>query len=193
MGSSAAWQLSHYGQKLVLIEQQGPNTRPVQAMENHVSKVLGPDMIFFFHSQQAVSEANLISRLRKWGLLLHGKIYTLLIRLPYIFDETGTEEIKALCHPKQNDYYKVATGKKYRSIGMNIPDSNTVIREYQDYTGMIKPKVLISKLHKGIKHYNNEILFSQTIISISQKRLSTRLKQSTSTHNKTGKRFRQKN
>jgi hypothetical protein len=30
----------------------------------------------------------------------------------YIFDETGTEEIKTLCHPKQNDYYKVATGKK---------------------------------------------------------------------------------
>jgi hypothetical protein len=29
----------------------------------------------------------------------------------YIFDETGTEEIKTLCHPKQNDYYKVATGK----------------------------------------------------------------------------------
>jgi hypothetical protein len=97
-----------------------------------------------------------------------------------------------LCHPKQNDYYKVATGKKNIEVfGMNS-DSNTVIREYQDYARMIKPKVLISKLHKGIKHYNNEILFSQTIISISQKRLSTRLKQSTSTH-KTGKRFRQKN
>jgi hypothetical protein len=38
-----------------------------------------------------------------------------------------------LCHPKQNDYYKVATGKKISKYLVWYSDSNTVIREYQDY------------------------------------------------------------
>jgi glycine/D-amino acid oxidase-like deaminating enzyme len=175
MGSSAAWQLSQYGEKVLLIEQQGPiYTNGSSYGESRISRSLGPENdIFSFIHNKAVSEAKrLISFLNTTEKGDFHSMEDLYVTNPvtYIFDETGTEEIKALCHPKQNDYYKVASGKKISEVfGMNIPDSNTVIREYRDYTGMIKPKVLISKLHKGIKHYNNEILFSQTIISITQK------------------------
>jgi glycine/D-amino acid oxidase-like deaminating enzyme len=175
MGSSAAWQLSHYGEKLMLIEQQGPNYKTGSSYgESRISRSLGPDKdIFSFIHNKAVSEAKrlilFLNTTENGDFHCMDDLYVT-NPVTYIFDETGTEEIKALCHPKQNDYYKVASGKNIAEVfGMNIPDSNTVIREYRDYTGMIKPKVLISKLHKAIRRYNNEILFSRTIISITQK------------------------
>lgn len=175
MGSSAAWQLSQYGEKLLLIEQQGPNyTTGSSYGESRISRSLGPDKdIFSFIHNRAVSEAKrLISFLNTTEKGDFHSMEDLYVTNPvtYIFDETGTAEIEALCHPKQNDSYKIATGKNIAEIfGMNIQESDTVIREYRDYTGMIKPKVLISKLHTAIRHHNNEILFSQRIIGISQK------------------------
>jgi glycine/D-amino acid oxidase-like deaminating enzyme len=175
MGSSAAWQLSQYGEKVLLIEQQGPNYKTGSSYgQSRISRSLGPDKdIFSFIHNKAVSEAKrLISFLNtseKGAFHCMEDIYVT-NPVTYIFDESGTKEIEALCHPKQNDYHKVASGKNiFEVFGMTMQDSNTVIREYRDYTGMINPKVLISKLHKGIKHYDNEILFSQIIINISQK------------------------
>jgi glycine/D-amino acid oxidase-like deaminating enzyme len=175
MGSSAAWQLSQYGEKVLLIEQQGPvYTYGSSYGESRISRSLGPEEdIFSFIHNKTVSEAKrLISFLNTIENDALHSMEDIYVTNPvtYIFDDTGTDEIKALCHPKQQDNYKVATAKNISEVfGMNLQNSDTVIREYRDYTGMIKPKVLISKLHKAIKHHNNEILFSQTIISISQK------------------------
>jgi glycine/D-amino acid oxidase-like deaminating enzyme len=175
MGSSAAWQLSQYGEKVLLIEQQGPvYTYGSSYGESRISRSLGPEEdIFSFIHNKTVSEAKrLISFLNTIENDALHSMEDIYVTNPvtYIFDDTGTDEIKALCHPKQQDNYKVATAKNISEVfGMNLQNSDTVIREYRDYTGMIKPKVLISKLHKAIKHHNNEILFSQTIIRISQK------------------------
>jgi glycine/D-amino acid oxidase-like deaminating enzyme len=175
MGSSAAWQLSKYGEKVLLIEQQGPvYTYGSSYGESRISRSLGPEEdIFSFIHNKAVSEAKrLISFLNTIEDNETHSMEDIYVTNPvtYVFDDTGTDEIKALCHPKQQDNYKVATAKNISEVfGMNLQNSDTVIREYRDYTGMIKPKVLISKLHKAIKHHNNKILFSQTIISISQK------------------------
>jgi glycine/D-amino acid oxidase-like deaminating enzyme len=175
MGSSAAWQLSQYGEKVLLIEQQGPvYTYGSSYGESRISRSLGPEEdIFSFIHNKTVSEAKrLISFLNTIENDALHSMEDIYVTNPvtYIFDDTGTDEIKALCHPKQQDNYKVATAKNISEVfGMNLQNSDTVIREYRDYTGMIKPKVLISKLHKAIKHHNNEILFSQTIISISEK------------------------
>jgi glycine/D-amino acid oxidase-like deaminating enzyme len=175
MGSSAAWQLSQYEEKVLLIEQQGPvYTYGSSYGESRISRSLGPEEdIFSFIHNKAVSEAKrLISFLNTIENDALHSMEDIYVTNPvtYIFDDTGTDEIKALCHPKQQDNYKVATAKNILEVfGMNLQNSDTVIREYRDYTGMIKPKVLISKLHKAIKHHNNEILFSQTIISISEK------------------------
>jgi glycine/D-amino acid oxidase-like deaminating enzyme len=175
MGSSAAWQLSQYGEKVLLIEQQGPvYTYGSSYGESRISRSLGPEEdIFSFIHNKTVSEAKrLISFLNTIENDALHSMEDIYVTNPvtYIFDDTGTDEIKALCHPKQQDNYKVATAKNISKVfGMDLQNSDTVIREYRDYTGMIKPKVLISKLHKAIKHHNNEILFSQTIIRISQK------------------------
>jgi glycine/D-amino acid oxidase-like deaminating enzyme len=175
MGSSAAWQLSQYGEKVLLIEQQGPvYTYGSSYGESRISRSLGPEEdIFSFIHNKTVSEAKrLISFLNTIENDALHSMEDIYVTNPvtYIFDDTGTDEIKALCHPKQQDNYKVAAAKNISKVfGMDLQNSDTVIREYRDYTGMIKPKVLISKLHKAIKHHNNEILFSQTIIRISQK------------------------
>lgn len=175
MGSSAAWQLSQYGEKVLLIEQQGPiYTHGSSYGERRISRSLGPENdIFSFIHNKAVSETKrLISFLNTTENDVLHSMEDIYVTNPvtYIFDKTGTEEIKALCHPKQQDNYKVANAKDISQVfGMNIPETDTVIREYGNYTGMIKPKVMISKLHQGIKYCNNEILFNQTIINIVQK------------------------
>jgi hypothetical protein len=83
--------------------------------ESRISRSLGPDGYFSFIHNKAVSEAKrLISFLNTTENGDFHYMDDLYVTNPvtYIFDETGTEEIKTLCHPKQNDYYKVATGKK---------------------------------------------------------------------------------
>ncbi|MFT5254610.1 MAG: glycine/D-amino acid oxidase-like deaminating enzyme, partial [Flavobacteriales bacterium] len=59
MGSSAAWQLSQYGEKVLLIEQQGPiYTNGSSYGESRISRSLGPENdIFSFIHNKAVSEA----------------------------------------------------------------------------------------------------------------------------------------
>ena len=46
---------------------------------------------------------------------------------------------------------------------MSIPDSSMVIREYKKHSGTLNPKVLISKLHEGIRKKGNRIRYNEKV------------------------------
>lgn len=175
MGSAATWQLSQYGEKVLLIEQQEPNYKAGSSYgDSRISRSLGPDGdIFSYIQRKSISEAErLISFLNTAESDQLHSMEDIYITSPvtYMFDEGGAEEIKELCHPKQHDSYKVASHKNtFKVFGMTVSESHTVIREYANYSGMINPKVLLSKLHEAIKQCNNSILFEHKIINIFQK------------------------
>lgn len=173
MGSAAAWQLSQYGEKVLLIEQQRSNYKTGSSYgDSRIARSLGPEGdIFSYIQNKSVSEAKrLISFLNTSGNdAMHSMedIYTT-SPVTYVFDETGCEALKALCHEKQTDTYELASSASaYEVFGMTIPEPNTVIREYGAYSGTINPKVLISKLHAGIRQYKNRLLFEHKIVDIS--------------------------
>jgi hypothetical protein len=49
---------------------------------------------------------------------------------------------------------------------MKIQDSIMIIREYKKYSGTLNPKILISKLHQGMKLSGSNILYNEKVISL---------------------------
>ena len=182
MGSAAGWQLSKYGQNVLLIEQQTPNYKTGSSYGiSRISRSLGPkDDIFSYIQKTSIAETEqLISFLNSANNNETHRMEDIYKTTPvsYMFNQEGVAELNALCHSTQKDAYKVASSNSANTVfDMTLPEANTVLREYVDYSGMINPKELIAKLQKGIKQHDNKILFGHKIISISRKETYYELK-----------------
>ena len=157
MGSSVAWQLSNYGEKVLLIEQQGKSYRGGSSFgASRISRSLGPkNDIFSFVQRKTVTEVE------KLLLFLNGiepstqyKMRAIYQTSPvtYIYHKNQKEELKKVLYKKQKDKYKKASGDAaFRKFGITVPDEHVVVREYKKHSGTLNPKALISKLHLAIK------------------------------------------
>jgi len=172
MGSSTAWELSKYGQNVLLIEQQDSiYTFGSSLGEARISRSLGPKGdIFSYLQQTAVRETrHLIDYLNEGETkALHAMedIYTT-TPVTYIYSKSQLNEVKALLDG-QTVNYEYASNKKEaeEKFGMNIPDTTMVIREFKEYSGTLNPKILIKKLHKAISKAGNSIVYNQKVNSL---------------------------
>jgi glycine/D-amino acid oxidase-like deaminating enzyme len=172
MRSSTAWELSKYGQDVLLIEQQGSvYTSGSSFGEARISRSLGPNQdIFSFLQRTSVSETkNLINYLNKGEIgELHAmeNIYTT-SPVTYIYSKSQLNDVEELLDG-QTDKYEYASNadEAKEKFGMKISDTTMVIREFKQYSGTLNPKVLIEKLHKGIRKAGNRINYNQKVISL---------------------------
>ncbi|WP_235299476.1 NAD(P)/FAD-dependent oxidoreductase [Portibacter marinus] len=172
MGSSTAWELSKYGQNVLLIEQQDSiYTFGSSYGEARISRSLGArDDIFSFLQQTSVAETkDLIDFLNKVELQeLHTMedIYTT-SPVTYIYSKSQLDEVEELLDG-QSDKYEIAStaGEAKEKFGMKISDTTMVIREYKPYSGTLNPKVLIKKLHQGIRKSGSRINYNQKVTSL---------------------------
>ncbi|TPV31173.1 FAD-dependent oxidoreductase [Paucihalobacter ruber] len=172
MGSSTAWELSKYGQNVLLLEQQDSiYTFGSSFGEARISRSLGPkEDIFSFLQQTSVKETKyLIDFLNKGELQeLHSMqdIYTT-APVTYIYTQSQLNEVENLL-TGQLDKYEYASTKEEadEKFGMKISDTTMVIREYKKYTGTLNPKVLIKKLHLGIIKSGNRVNYNQKVTSL---------------------------
>ena len=172
MGSSTAWELSKYGQNVLLIEQQDSiYTFGSSFGEARISRSLGPkNDIFSFLQQKSVAETKeLIEYLNTSE---NGKRHSMedIYRtspVTYIRYKTQEKEVDILLK-EQEDKYEYASDSEsaQKLFGMEIPDSVMIIKEYKQYSGTLNPKVLIRKLHKGILSAGNNILYNEKVISL---------------------------
>ncbi|UII33571.1 FAD-dependent oxidoreductase [Fulvivirga ulvae] len=175
MGSSAAWQLSRQGEQVLLIEQQQSVYKNGSSYgESRIARSLGPedDIFSYLHNKSVAEAKQLISFLNAASNGNTHSMEDIYTHSPvtYVFDHTSIEEMKAICHEKQTDAYKIASHTNaHEVLGMTIPSSDTVIREFTDYSGTFNPRVLIAKLHEGIRQYGNRILYGYKIAGISRK------------------------
>ena len=172
MGSSTAWELSKYGQNVLLIEQQDSiYTFGSSYGEARISRSLGPNQdIFSFLQQTSVSEIKkLIDFLNNRELQeLHSMedIYTT-SPVTYIYSKSQLNEVKELLDGQTDKYeYASNSGEAKEKFGMKISDTTMVIREYKQYSGTLNPKVLIEKLHQGIRKSGNRINYNQKVTSL---------------------------
>lgn len=172
MGSSTAWELSKYGQNVLLLEQQDSiYTFGSSFGEARISRSLGPkEDMFSFLQQISVKETkHLIDFLNKGeSQELHSMqdIYTT-SPVTYIYTQSQLNDVEHLLDG-QLDKYEYASTKEEaeEKFGMKISDTTMVIREYKQYTGTLNPKVLIKKLHQGIKKSGNRINYNQKVTSL---------------------------
>lgn len=175
MGSSTAWELSLNGENILLIEQQDSVYNFGSSFgEARVSRSLGPkNDIFSYIQQTSVAETKkLISYLNEVSKSKLHKMEDIYSSTPvtYIYDKSQQHEVNVLLD-EQKDRYEYAPGpqKALEMFDMIIPDSSMVIREYKEFSGTLNPKVLISKLHQGIKASGNKILFNEKVTSLQKK------------------------
>jgi len=172
MGSSTAWELSKYGKDVLLIEQQDSvYTFGSSFGEARISRSLGPNEdIFSYLQQTSVSETkSLIDYLnngKKQPLHSMKDIYTT-SPVTYIYSISQIKEVEELLDG-QTDTYEYASNalEAAETFGMKIPDTSLIIREFKDYSGTLNPKVLINKLHRGIKKSGNRVQYNQKVTSL---------------------------
>jgi glycine/D-amino acid oxidase-like deaminating enzyme len=175
MGSSTAWELSKYGENVLLIEQQDSiYTFGSSFGEARISRSLGPkNDIFSYLQQTSVSETEQLITYLNDGLL--GKphkmedIYTT-SPVTYIYYQSQLNEIEKLLYG-QTDKYEFAPNKEkaLEMFDMVIPDTAMVIREFKQYSGTLNPKVLIAKLHHGIRKAGNKIRYNEKVTGLTRK------------------------
>ncbi len=175
MGSAAAWELSKHGQNVLLIEQQDSiYTYGSSFGEARISRSLGPQNdIFSYLQQTSVTETQkLISYLNE---VSNSKLHSMediysSSPVTYIYGKSQQHEVNLLLDGQLDRYeYAPNSEKALEMFDMTIPDSLMVIREYKEFSGTLNPKVLISKLHQGIKYSGSEILYNEKVASLKRK------------------------
>jgi glycine/D-amino acid oxidase-like deaminating enzyme len=172
MGSSTAWELSKYGQNVLLLEQQDSiYTFGSSFGEARISRSLGPKGdVFSFLQQTSVKETkDLIDFLNKGELQELHSMQDIYITSPvtYIYTQSQLNDVENLLDG-QLDKFEYASTKEEadEKFGMKISDTTMVIREYKQYTGTLNPKVLIKKLHQGTRKFGNRINYNQKVTSL---------------------------
>lgn len=172
MGSSAAWELAKYGQKVLLLEQQSREYNNGSSYgDARISRSLGPKKdIFSFVQNTTVTEVKTLLRFLN-GLSLNQPhqikdIYTT-SPVSYLFPQDEEAKVAQICHKKQKDKYRKASGDAaFRKFGVTIPDTQILVREYKKYSGTFNPHVLIQKLHLGIKQKGSTIKYARKVTSV---------------------------
>lgn len=169
IGSSTAWELSKYGEEVLMIEQQDSvYTFGSSFGEARISRSLGPkNDIFSYLQQTSVRETKgLIDYLNKDTKLQKHQMEDIYTTSPvtYIYEKAQLNEVEKLLDGQTDKYEYAPNSKKaFEIFGMRIPDSTMVIREYKEYSGTLNPEVLISKLHQGIRKKGNRIRYNEKV------------------------------
>lgn len=172
MGSSTAWELSKYGQNVLLIEQQDSiYTYGSSHGESRISRSLGPkEDIFSYLQQTSVQEVKeLIDYLNEGETKIHHSMQDIYRTSPvtYIYTESQIDEVEALLDGQTDTYeYAANAGEAKVKFGMKIPDTTLVVREHKQYSGTLNPNILIRKLHQGIKKSGSRVQYNQKVTDL---------------------------
>ncbi len=172
MGSSTAWELSKYGENVLLLEQQDSvYTFGSSFGEARISRSLGPQNdVFSYLQQTSVRETlELIDYLNSFGQRHSMDDIYSTSPVTYIYYQSQLEEVEALLD-HQTDKYQFASNPKeaLEMFDMVIADTAMVIREFKKYSGTLNPKVLISKLHEGITKAGNRVRYNAKVTSLTK-------------------------
>ena len=165
MGSAAAWQLAKEGNQVILLEQQSEEyTSGSSFGEARICRSLGPkhDIWSFLHKKSVAEAHELIEYLKKADNSSH-KMEDIYSDSPvtYLLHTEKKNVVERMLKQQEDPYESSFTQEQASSLfGMDVCHDEIVIKEEQQYTGTVNPKVLLSKLRIGIEKKGGEILYS---------------------------------
>jgi len=172
MGSSTGWELSKSSQKILLIEKQDSKyetgSSKGETRFSHSSGQKG-HVFSYLHQVSIKKTKELISFLNGIEKGTNHKMEDIYQTSPltYIYYSSQLNSVNQLLKG-QRDKFEFAPNKEkaLELFDMQIPDSTMIIRRQKKYFGSLNPQVLISKLHQGIIHSENKVVFNKEIISL---------------------------
>ena len=174
MGSSVAWQLANYGQKVLLIEQQDQIYVQGSSLgEARIARSLGPkgDLWAYLHDKSILETEKLIAFLNDSGTPVHqlSDIYTT-SPVSYIFYDSKPKlgGFESVLNQRHKDCkYAFSNVESHNLFETNLPkNASVLIREFREYSGTMNPKKLIQKLHLSIQRKGGTILYNSKVESL---------------------------
>lgn len=176
MGSTTAWQLSNYGEKVLLIEQQDSvYTFGSSYGEARIARSSnrGNDIWSYLHNRSVKEMQQLVNYLNSNSTdksAFHiSDIYTT-SPVTYVGRTTIYDKLyKSLIRQKVD--YKMAVNPEEgeKLFDANLPDSVLMQVEYNEHSGMINPRKVINFCQKGVLKKGNNIWYNHKVINILQK------------------------
>jgi glycine/D-amino acid oxidase-like deaminating enzyme len=172
MGSSVAWQLAKRDQKVLLIEQQDSIYSYGSSFgEARISRSLGPkNDIFSYLQQTSVAETKkLIEFLNRASRKADHSMEEIYRTSPvtYLYYQPQKNQVMALLDQQKDTVdYALNASIAFDKFNMVVPDSVLVIREFKQYSGTLNPKILLSKLHQGVREKENRIQFNARVVGL---------------------------
>ena len=175
MGSAAAWQLAKSGQKVHLIEQQGPVYSKGSSLgRSRIARSWGLNNNFwgFMHDQTVQEVKELISFLNQKESIRHriSDIYTS-SPVNYVFFDSTTKlgGFEGVLH-QQNEHCRYAFNPQQAKdlFGLTLPQAAKAwVREEKEYSGTLNPQDLMNKLHRAILLKGGKISYHSRVRKLS--------------------------
>lgn len=177
MGSTTAWQLSNYGEKVLLIEQQDSvYTFGSSYGEARIARSSnrGNDIWSYLHNRSVAEMNSLIDFLNSNSTnksAFHiSDIYTT-SPVTYVGRTTIYEKLYHSLIRQKVDYKMAVNPAEGKAMfDANLPDSVLMQVEYNEHSGMINPRQVINYCQKGVVKKGNAIWYNQKVISLLQKK-----------------------
>jgi glycine/D-amino acid oxidase-like deaminating enzyme len=175
VGSSTAWQLSNYGESVLLLEKQAAVYNQGSSLgEARIARSnnRGNDIWSYLHNRSVkevqilVDYLNSVSDKKAFNM---EDIYTT-SPVTYVGRTRIYEQLMASLKRQKVDYKIASTPAEGEAVfNVNLPDSVLIQREYNQYSGTINPKALIGYLHQAIAKKGNEVRYEQIVKQINKK------------------------
>ncbi len=172
MGSSTAWHLSDQGNEILLLEKQDSiYTQGSSFGEARIARSSnrGNDIWSYLHNNSVVETQKLISYLQNVDTSQTYKIEDLYTTSPvtYVGRTKIYDQLYASLIRQNIDYQMATTLEEGKSMfNVTLPDSVLIQREYNNLSGTLNPRKLISYLHGAVVNKGNEIYYNTKATNI---------------------------
>ncbi len=176
MGSTTAWQLSNYGEKVLLIEQQDSvYTFGSSYGEARIARSSnrGNDIWSYLHNRSVKEMKNLVDFLNSNSTnksAFHiSDIYTT-SPVTYVGRTTIYDKLYNSLIRQKVDYKMAVNPTEGKALfDASLPDSVLMQVEYNEHSGMINPRKVINYCQKGVLKKGNDIWYNHKVTSLLQK------------------------
>ncbi|MEP3209399.1 MAG: FAD-dependent oxidoreductase [Maribacter sp.] len=165
MGSAAAWHLSNYGKKVLLLEKQASSyssgSSKGAARIVRSSNIENDELWSYLHNSSVKEVEKLIRFLNRKGTDL--KMENVYTTSPVSYIGRLEELDQLLVNLKKQDVnFEVAsTIEQAKSkFGVNLKKNTFLQREFNSYSGTFNPQVLMQYLHKAVTQKGGQIWYN---------------------------------
>ncbi len=165
MGSAAAWHLSNFGKKVLLLEKQGSSytsgSSKGEARIVRSSNIENDALWSYLHNCSVKEVEKLLGFLKLQGTDVKMKNVYTSSPVSYIGRLEALDQLLANLKKQDVNFEIASTLAQAKSkFGVNLKRNTFLQREFNAHSGTFNPKVLLQYLHKAVTQKGNQIWYN---------------------------------